>query len=43
MDIEDFGYEEIKDELLKVVDEMFSRGFTEEEIIKHIRTGERQQ
>ena len=40
-DIEDFSYEELKDELLKVVDEMFNRGFTEKEILKHIRTGER--
>jgi len=41
MDIENLGYEEIKDELLKVVDEMFNRGFTRKEIIKHIDTGER--
>ncbi len=43
MDIEDFSYEEIKDELLKIVDEMFNRGFTEKEIFKHIQKGERKQ
>jgi len=41
MDIENFSYEELKNELLKVVDEMFNRGFTETEIFKHIQTGER--
>ena len=41
MDIEDFGYEEIKDELLKIVDEMDSRGFSQEEILEHIKNGER--
>ena len=43
MDIENFSNEEIKDELLKIVDEMFNKGFTEEEILKHITTGERKQ
>jgi len=43
MDIENFGDEGIKDELLKIVDEMFSRGFTEEEVFEHIKTGKRNQ
>ncbi len=43
MDIEDFGEEDLKDELLKVVDEMFNREFTKEDIFKHIETGKRKQ
>jgi len=41
MDIEEFRDEGIKDELLKVVDEMLNRGFTKKEINEHIENGKR--
>ena len=36
MDIEDFSCEKLTDELLKVCDELFSRGYTLKEIVYHI-------
>jgi len=41
MDIEDFDLEDLKDELLKVVDELFNRRFTRKWIINYIDNGSR--
>jgi SOS response regulatory protein OraA/RecX len=43
MDIEKFTTEKLKDELLKVVDELQTRGYDFEFIEDHIRNGERNQ
>ena len=41
MDIENFTDDELKDELLKVVDEMFNRGIKKQWIFNFIENGKR--
>lgn len=41
MDIEDFSLDDLKDELLKVVDELYFRKWSLEDIVKFIKEGER--
>jgi succinate dehydrogenase flavin-adding protein (antitoxin of CptAB toxin-antitoxin module) len=40
-DIEDFNLDELKDELLKVYDELLNRGFSQEDLFKWIQEGKR--
>lgn len=41
MDIEDFDTEDLKDEILKCVDEYLNRGYSMEDVEDLIRNGER--
>lgn len=43
MDIEDFSLEDLKDETLKCVDELFNRGWKINQVIEWITNGRRKQ